>query len=233
MPISISIIVSMYRTDQHLDRFLRDANKLSDDLKQADIVHEIILVVNDSTEKEKHLLASLLAPFKVLFVGREPIYASWNRGLKEAAGEFITPWGVDDTRFAQAIIDGQKKLVEFKADIVYFPFRYHRFIQFFSFPILAKIKTFMPPEFDKEIFVNEMHLGPHFMVRRELFDHIGLFDESFRIAGDFEFQVRAAKRGARLLRALTISGIFRNDGATLSGSRSAVHKEENARATGQ
>lgn len=227
---SVSIIVSMYRTDQHLDRFLRDANKLSRALKQVGMDHEIILVVNDGTEKEKRLLANLSAPFKVLFVGREPIYASWNRGIKEATGEFITPWGVDDTRFAEAIIDGIKTLQTNKADITYFAFRYHRFVQIFGLKILAKIKTFIPPEFEKERFLKEMHLGPHFMVRRTLFDRIGYFDESFKIAGDFEFQTRAAQGDVHFVRTPVISGIFRNDGATLSGSRNELHVGENKRA---
>ncbi len=223
----ISIIVSMYRTNQHLDRFLRDANKLSNELKQAGIIHEIILVVNDSTEKENHLLANLSTPFKVLFVEREPIYASWNRGIKEATGEFVTPWGVDDTRFAKAIIDGVHTLQTNKADITYFPFRYYRFVQLLGLKILVKIKTFTPPEFEKDRFLKEMHLGPHFMVRRILFERIGYFDESFKIAGDYEFQTRAVKEGAHLVRTLTISGIFRNDGTTLSGSRNELQAEEN------
>ena len=226
---SVSIIVSMYRTDQHLDRFLRDANKLSGVLKQANIDHEIILVVNDGTEKEKALLANLSAPFKVLFVGREPIYASWNRGIKEATGEFFSPWGVDDTRFAKAIIDGIDSLQNNEADITYFPFRYHRFVQTFGFKILAKIKTFTPPEFEKGRFIKEMHLGPHFLVRRTLFERIGYFDESFKIAGDYEFQARAAKNDTLFVRTLAISGIFRNDGTTLSGSRNELQAGENKR----
>lgn len=225
----ISIIVSMYRTDQHLKRFLSDANTLSGVLTQAKLNHEIILVVNDATELEKKLLGSISTSFKTLFVGREPIYASWNRGLQEAKGEFVTFWGVDDTRYAQAIIDGVKNLQEKDADYTYFPFRYYRFVQFFGLKILAKIKTFTPPEFNTEKFKKEMHSGPHFMVRRSLFGRIGFFDDSFRIAGDFEFQARAAREGARFARTLSISGIFRNDCTTLSGSRSTLQKEESKR----
>jgi len=219
----------MYKTDRHIQRFLSDAEVLSNKLTRNDVDHEFILVANEPTDNELLVLKLLTAPFRVLYVEREPIYASWNRGVRESRGDFITFWGVDDTRFAQAIIDGQKKLVEFQADIVYFPFRYHRFVQFISFPILAKIKTFTPPEFEKGRFIKEMHLGPHFMVRRTLFEKIGYFDESFKIAGDYEFQARAAKEDAHFVRTLAISGIFRNDGTTLSGSRDELQAEENKR----
>ncbi|MBF05367.1 hypothetical protein CL644_01525 [bacterium] len=226
---SISIIISMYRTDQHLDRFLYDALKLSRALKLADIDHNFILIVNDGTKKERSALANLANPFKVLFVDREPIYASWNRGIKEAEGKFVTFWGVDDTRFAKAIIDGLNALQNSRADIAYFPFRYHRFVQIVGLKILAKVKTFTPPKFEKERFLKEMHLGPHFITRRALFERIGYFDESFKIAGDYEFQTRAAKADACLVRVLSTSGIFRNDGTTLSGSRNKLQAEENER----
>lgn len=226
----ISIIVSMYRTDHHLKRFISDARKLTAELAKNEVSHEIILVVNNVTKMEQDLLRGLTTPFKILHVELEPIYASWNRGIRETNGEFVTFWGVDDTRFAEAIINGIKNLEEENMDYIYFPFYYYRFVRIFGLTILAKIKTFTPPKFDRERFMNEMHSGPHFMVRRSLFYTIGYFDESFKIAGDFEFQIRAAKKGARFARNPTISGIFRSDGTTLSSSRNELHLEENKRA---
>lgn len=220
----------MYHTEKHLKRFLSDAKKMSADLTKANVNHEILLISNETSPVEEAFLSEIKSPFVIHRVPREPIYASWNRGVKAAQGSLVTFWGVDDTRFAQAIVDGINNLENTESGYTYLPFRYHRFVQFFSFPILAKIKTFTPPEFDKERFTKEMHSGPHFMVRSSIFDQIGYFDESFKIAGDFEFQTRAAKNDIKFTRTLTISGIFRNDGTTLSGSRSTIHKEENERA---
>ena len=229
----VSIIVSLYRTEKHLQHFLSDAYKLIDELEKHDISHELILVSNDASTKEASVLKSLKAPFKVIFVEREPIYASWNRGIRMASGDFVTFWGVDDTRFPSGIIDGLMKVNETGTDIAYLPFRYHRFVRLFGLSILAKIKTFTPPIFEMSKFTTEMHIGPHFIVKRSLFDKIGFFDESFKIAGDFEFQVRAARGNVKFARVLSTSGIFRNDGTTLSGSRALLHKEENARAIGR
>lgn len=225
----VSIIVSLYRSDRHLKRFVHDARTLSDELNKNAISHEVILVVNNATEVEQNILRELSTPFKVLFGKREPIYTSWNRGIREASGEFVTFWGVDDTRYAGAIIEGLNTAQKSKAHIIYFPFRYYRFVKIFGLMILVKVKTFIPPEFERGRFQKEMHLGPHFMVQRALFDRIGYFDELFKIAGDYEFQTRAAKKGVRFARTLVISGIFRNDGTTLSGSRNELHVEENKR----
>lgn len=224
----VSIITSIYRGDAHLARFLKEAVAIHKTLLDKDITPEHLLIINDPTPLELELTSHLSKPFRVIVVPREPIYATWNRGVQESTSPFVCFWNVDDTRFAEGVVDGVYRLLESNSDLAYFPFKYKRYIKILGVKILAKIKTFTPPEFDKEIFVKEMHLGPHFMVRRDLFDRIGFFDESFRIAGDFEFQVRAAKRGARFLRILTTSGIFRNDGTTLSGSRSKLHSEENA-----
>lgn len=227
----ISIIVSLYRTETHLARFLHEAKSMSKELDVADVKHEFVLVANDATPEERKFLDTLELPFKIIHVPREPIYASWNRGVRESQGEFLTFWGVDDTRYASAIVEGLKNFETTNADIVYFPFRYHRFIKILGLSLLAKVKTFIPPEFDKDCFQKEMHLGPHFMVRRSLLDKIGLFDETFNVAGDFEFQTRATNLQATFSRVLSISGIFRNDGTTLSGSRAALHSEENKLAT--
>lgn len=223
-------MVSLYRTEKHLERFLIDARRLSLDLAKKMISHEIILIANDSTQKETELLSGLGFPFRVVHVEREPIYASWNRGVHIAQGTYVTFWGVDDTRFAQAIIDGISSLDTEKADICMFPFRYNRYIKILGLSVLVKTKTFHPAPFTKEKYKKGMHLGPHFMVRRTLFDRIGAFDETYKIAGDFAFQVKAAEHNAVFLCIPTISGIFRNDGTTLSGSRATLHAEENARA---
>lgn len=225
----VSIIVSLYRTEQYLERFLKNARKVSRELAASNIEHEIILISNEASTEEKRFLDHLTKPFRVLHVPRESIYTSWNRGVREASGEFVTFWGVDDTRFSLAIRDGVNELTLEKADYAYFPFQYHRFVRILGISLIAKVKTFTPPKFVSTQFQQEMHSGPHFMVRRSLFDRIGYFDETFRIAGDFEFQVRAAAKGAKFTRVLSISGIFRNDGTTLSGSRAALHTDENMR----
>lgn len=229
MTTQISLIVSMYRTEKHLPMFLLSAQKMMDELITSGTSAELLLISNNTTDAEEILLSNLPQNTRLLKVGREPIYASWNRGVREAQGEFVTFWGVDDVRFSKAIIDALKNNRD--ADVIYFPFRYKRYVQVLGLKILAKVKTFMPPLFDKGRFMKEMHCGPHFMARRSFFDTVGYFDETFSIAGDFEWCARAAQKGAIFVRNTSVSGIFTNDGTTLSGSRNTLQQDENARVT--
>jgi hypothetical protein len=87
----------------------------------------------------------------------------------------------------------------------------------------------MPQLFNMEIFIKTMQCGPFFMFSKEIANKIGLFDETYRIAGDYEWCARAAKQGARFERNQTIAGIFTSDGKTLSGSKNPLQATENAR----
>ncbi len=63
------------------------------------------------------------------------------------------------------------------------------------------------------------------MFTKALYKQVGPFDEQFKIAGDFDWCVRAAKVTDKFVRAKTIAGTFRVDGTGLSSggnSRLAV-----------
>ena len=74
-----------------------------------------------------------------------------------------------------------------------------------------------------------MHCGPFFMVKKDVFNKIGYFDSSFKIAGDFEWLTRAAKNNIKFTLGKNTAGIFTNDGTGLSGSKNKLQAEENNR----
>jgi hypothetical protein len=67
------------------------------------------------------------------------------------------------------------------------------------------------------------------MVKKEVFSKVGLFDESFKIAGDFDWMVRATKSNIKFEKSDVLGGIFTNDGTTLSGSKNNLQQKENQR----
>lgn len=224
----LTITTSLYHSDDHLASFLKRATGVHKELTKNSIEFEHLLVLNDATELEKRLTQDLRSPFKVINVPREPIYASWNRGYTQGTGEVICFWNVDDVRFSRAILAGLNTLST-EIDAVYFPFVYLRFVKFMGWKVPIKIKLVLPPPYDPERFRREMHAGPHFMAHRRAFEENGHFDETFTIAGDFEWWSRFARRDLRARRVNAISGVFTNDGTTLSGSRSQKHQIENER----
>lgn len=227
----ISIITSLYRSDAHIEKYAQRLQKCAEDLLLAHVSFEVICIANDPTELEKRVGDSLGKHpwFKFTPVPRESLYATWNRGISMARGEICTFWNVDDTRFSEAIIDGIRLIEKDAAEIIYFPFIYKRYIRILGVPILAKRRVIMPAPFSKELFSKTMQSGPFFMFSKAASDKIGSFDATFRIAGDFEWNVRAATSDVRFARCESIAGIFTNDGRSLSGSRSSLQQDENRR----
>lgn len=224
----ISIITSLYKSDEHLPNFIKRVRKMSEYLKKNGIIHEFIILPNNPNKKEEKLLKQTIENTRIFPRNLETLYTTWNAGIRYAKYENICFWNVDDKRFGKSMLSGLRDMYS-GADIVYFSFIYFRYLKISNVKILAKIKLFFPPKFEKNRFSREMHCGPFFMTNKKSFSKIGFFDETFYVAGDYEWCVRAAIFGLKFKKNNTIAGILTSDGTTLSGSRSARHAEENER----
>lgn len=223
----ISIVTSLFRTESHLPRFLKNAKKVHFELKNQRIAFEHILIANDCSSEEAKMLQRSGLNFKIFTVPRETLYASWNRGVRESAYRYVTFWAVDDIRFAKAFIEGAKNLSR-GFDATYFPYIYKRYVRVFGVKILVMVKIVNPIDYNPDLFMVGMYAGPHFMFTKEAFNMNGEFKETFKIAGDFDWWVRATKNNLRIIKTPTLSGIFNNDGMTLSGSKNKLQAGENA-----
>lgn len=222
----ISIITSLYKSEQHLPFFLKSVRNVHKNLKKENISFEHIIIANDISDIEKKLLRESTLMFTIITVKRESLYASWNRGVNESLFPNATFWAVDDTRFARAIINGLKTL-EKGYDATYFPYIYKRYIYIFGIKILALLKIVNQIDYNKELFMKGMYAGPHFMFTKESFLKNGPFDDTYKIAGDFDWWARASKNDLKIKKTTTLSGVFTNNGKTLSGSKSGLQIEEN------
>jgi len=223
----ISVITSLYKSRAHLPRFLKNAGRVHSELEKQMVKFEHILIANDYSDEERKLIQGSNLNFKIVTVQRETLYASWNRGVRESAYEYITFWSVDDIRFTKAFIEGAKKLGEgFNA--TYFPYIYKRYTYVFGVKILIMIKIVNQINYNRDLFKVGMYAGPHFMFTKETFIKNGEFDETFKIAGDFDWWSRVAKNNLRVVKTNTLSGIFNNDGRTLSGSKNELQEDENS-----
>jgi len=191
----ISLITSLYKSEKHLKKYLKKIRNFSESLLKSNIDFEIIIISNNPTMIEKRELeefGNLNKWAKVFYVSRESIYASWNRGVELAKNEIIGFWNVDDTRYPEAIIDGIR-LIKQGAELVYFPFIIKWYINFLGFPFLVRKRIIYPPKFNREEFTRSMHCGPSFIFKKSFYKKVGPFDEQFKIAGDFDWCIRAAK----------------------------------------
>ena len=155
---SITLITSLYKSEEYLKKYIRRIKKNADFLLKNNIDFEIVIIGNDSTVSEKQELEkfeSLNKRIKIFYVSREPLYASWNRGVELAKNEILGFWNVDDIRYPQAIVDGIR-LVKQGAELVYFPFIIKWYLNFLGFSVMVRKRTIHPPVFDREEFIHRL-----------------------------------------------------------------------------
>ncbi|HEX2622938.1 MAG TPA: glycosyltransferase [Phototrophicaceae bacterium] len=223
----ISIVTSLYRTEQHLPAFIQYALDVAGQVRQAgDYSPEFIIVANEATERERLLLDDFQQRYdqvKVLYVPRESLYASWNRGVQAATGQAIGFWNVDDIRTSAGLIEGYNQIVN-GCQLVYFS---HTVIRTASGRQRERRQTYPAAPFDPELHRRVMKCGPFFMFAPELYQRVGGggFDERFRIVGDWEWCIRALNHTEFCPRDL-IAGYFLLHGGNLSDSGNPLQLAE-------
>ena len=124
------------------------------------------------------------------------IYEAWNMGVKMARGRYLTNTNLDDLRRHDSLERQLELFEKFPfVDIAYQDF-------FYSFDGHATFDSSASLGFKSQLPIvtaynlmqsNSPHNAP--MWRRSLHDEIGMFDESFKSAGDYDFWMRCVERG--------------------------------------
>lgn len=218
---SIAVISSLYRAESHLPAFAAAVFEFAKTISQNSIDVHYVSIVNDATPGERGHIEKLAADINrhrfgrmsPVYVKRESLYASWNRGIALAGTPFFSFWNVDDIRSADGFIEGCRAL-QAGAALVDFAFTalfaYRRFGLFPSERRSSRLITFNPSQFTRK-----NGLSPFFMASQKLYEQAGAFDENFRIAGDTEWAGRAMAH-AQFYPARQSGGQFLIHGGNLS-----------------
>ena len=96
----VSIIVSLYKAEKKLEKFLNLLNLQSIDLTKN--IVELILIDSNSPEKEFQIFEKFLNDKKINAVYfksniTETIQKTWNRGILKSRGKYLVFLGVDET----------------------------------------------------------------------------------------------------------------------------------------
>jgi hypothetical protein len=184
----ISLVTSLYRTEQHLSQFVNHAASVAEQTAALGLTLEFIPVVNDASPYERQLVedfARRVPHVHPVFVPRETLYASWNRGVKLTSGQVVGFWNVDDVRTVAALVDGYQRIQQ-GCELVYFSYTVIRPKSFFY-----RERVYPAVPFDAEVHRRKMKCSPFFLFNPSLYEKAGDFDERFRIVGDWEWCVRA------------------------------------------
>lgn len=155
---------------------------------------ELIIIDGGSTDATVDLLKANQE--KIGYWISEPdkgIYNAWNKGLTQTKGEWICFLGADDYFWDKEVLARMSsQLVMIPPDIC---------VAYGQIMLLNNAGENLYPigeswEKIKDRFMQVMCI-PHqgVMHRRSLFEQNGKFDESFRIAGDYELLMRELKTG--------------------------------------
>ncbi len=204
-PFLVSAIVSTYNAERFMAGCLDDleAQTIADRL-------EIIVVDSCSEQNERKIVAAYQKRFaNIRYIRtekRERLYAAWNRGIREAAGLYITNANTDDRHFPHAMEVQAKALDEHtEAGIVYANILVtDRVDDILQWPALIrdndtmtgsrKGRLFTYPDFSLLGGLTGSNFSPQPMWRRSVHDEIGYFDESYTVAGDYDFFYHTAWR---------------------------------------
>lgn len=225
----VSLVTSLYRAASFLAAFSTHITRVIPVVQAAGITIELIIVANDATDEERAIIDQLPATLgtavvRPVYVPRETLYASWNRGIEAAQGQAISFWNVDDVRTPEGII-ACWHAIQGGCELVYPGWvvaQDHRWLGLFDVPHRY---THTPQPYDRDAFYQRLEIGPFFMFAPSLYQSAGAFDPRFRIAGDFEWSLRAIEQ-TKPCGVDVIGGTFYRHGENLS-SRAAVTLEYN------
>lgn len=227
--VNISIYTSIYRGAAHFPQYIDAVLKAASVLHANGIQLEAVLVANDATDQERQYINTLQEQagdkliVKTLFVDRETLYTSWNRGIEAASGIVLGPWNIDDIRTPEGMLDAYQ-LIQSGCDLIDFPYR------MFQHNKLGTNAIERQATYNPAIIHRKTHLGTFFMFSRKLYERAGIFDANFRITGDLDWGARQVVRESRFCKSSVIGGEFHEHGGNLSG-QSASEEVINVRET--
>ena len=197
----VGVIVSLYRCEAFLPFFLES-------LKRQTIFSESQIYVGAVQPSNFEL--NLLNQFSFensnvifeIFDYRAGIYEVWNHGVRQTTSQFLTNMNVDDLRRDDSLELQAQFLKNHESIDVAYQDVYLSFEANAEWPLIEGVglSTSLP-----HVSLPMMNLGfnpPHNapMWRRRVHDEVGLFDETFKSAGDFDLWVRAFINGSKFLK---------------------------------
>ncbi|RYH35396.1 MAG: glycosyltransferase, partial [Alcaligenaceae bacterium] len=194
--ILVSIIASLYCGGEYIERYLENITSQTIFKDHC----ELIIIDADSPENEAVTITRYMERYPNIIYHRADsrigIYEAWNLGVRMAHGRYLTNANMDDLRRFDSFERQAEILEKFPfVDVVYQDFWY-------SFDGHAPFDKSAATGFKSELPIitpynlmqsNSPHNAP--MWRQELHDAVGMFDDTYRSAGDYDFWLRCAQAG--------------------------------------
>lgn len=178
----VTVIVAVYNGGKTLENCLKSIAKQTYPNK------ELIIIDGGSTDSSVDILKRY--EDHIDYWVSEPdqgIYDAWNKGLKQAAGEWIAFIGSDDQYTEDSILSEMISFLSDKPEVEYLSG-----IAGYYYPD-GTFRRFLGSAWDWTTFKRSAGkvVHPGSLHRKSLFLKYGQFDTSYRIAGDYDFLLRS------------------------------------------
>lgn len=214
MAIRVSAIVSAYNAEKFIRGRIDDL--MAQTLFKEDEL-EIIVVNSASKDTTGMILEREYLPHITLIQTpfRESMYAAWNRAIKLAKGDYIVPANCDD-RLRDDACEVMAAFLDYdEATDMVCPDSYVTAVANAKW-VWGEAVSHEPPYVTGRLdFVNSPHdlteqclIGNTPMWRKALHEAIGYFDESYLIAGDYEWALRVEAHDYGITYLPDVVGLF-------------------------
>ena len=179
----VTAIVSAYYAEQYLDG--RIQNLLDQSEKP-----EIVVICKDPSPE---LDIARKYDVRIIVTPDVPgIYEAWNMGIRAASGKYLTSANSDD-RFYPGALKQMADILDKESTygVVYADVDIVEDID------AEPVRTFNWMEGGLPELLKGCFIGPMPLWRKSLHDRFGYFDESLKVAGDYEYWLRLAKSGVK------------------------------------
>jgi glycosyltransferase involved in cell wall biosynthesis len=183
----ISVIMSVY----NCDKYVREA--ILSILDQSFSDFEFIIINDGSTDKSREIIESIKDERVILINNQNKgLTKSLNEAVKLSKGEFIARMDADDISLKDRF-EKQINFLNLNLDISMcgawadFIDADENFLKTYKRPITDK-------EIKKKIIFHNPFIHSTVMIRKEIFSKVGLYNESFRFAQDYELWTRVVSK---------------------------------------
>ncbi|MBX2820340.1 MAG: glycosyltransferase [Rhodothermaceae bacterium] len=195
--IRVSAIVSTYNAAFFMEGCMQS---LVDQTLFKDGELEVIVIDACSEEDEKSIVQKYTQEFdNITYIRaekRETLYASWNRGIKAARGKYITSANTDDRHRKDALEKLANYLDDYPEIALIYPGQIDTSTPNETFANTNSSKILDWPVYSYEELERHCIIGSQPMWRRSMHEKYGLFRDTFKSAGDYEFWLRIGKQEA-------------------------------------
>ena len=179
----VSIIISTLNSDEYLEKLLISS------INQTYFNKEIILIDGLSIDNTLNIIKKYSKQIKYSISESDTgIYNAWNKGLKECSGDWICFIGSDDEWYSndslELLVNSSNKdqEINFVSGKIFIIDKKNKFI------------SSMGKEWNIKNIKNNITIGhPGSIHKKSLFTKHGLFNEAYKICGDYEFLIRNRK----------------------------------------